>query len=78
MLFIKKALINLKENLLQVYEDIEKPLTDVLIKMEKAGFNVDKDVLTAIGSEYKVILDNLTRTIFLLAGHELILIPQNN
>ena len=59
-----------KENLLQVYEDIEKPLTDVLIKMEKAGFNVDKDVLTAIGSEYKVILDNLTRTIFLLAGHE--------
>lgn len=38
--------------------------------MEKAGFNVDKDVLTAIGSEYKVILDNLTRTIFLLAGHE--------
>ncbi|OQC11350.1 MAG: DNA polymerase I [Tenericutes bacterium ADurb.Bin087] len=59
-----------RENLLQVYEEIEKPLTNVLIKMEKAGFNVDKDVLVALGEEYKVILENLTRTIYSLGGHE--------
>ena len=67
----KEGLKKLKqEKLLKVYEDIEKPLTDVLIKMEKVGFNVDQNVLETLGDEYKVVLDNLTRAIYHLAGHE--------
>lgn len=67
----KEGLKKLKqEKLLKVYEDIEKPLTDVLIKMEKTGFNVDRNVLETLGDEYKVVLDNLTRAIYHLAGHE--------
>lgn len=59
-----------RENLLPVYDTIEKPLTNVLIKMEQEGFNVDKDVLLGIGEEYRKVHDNLTRTIYSLAGHE--------
>lgn len=59
-----------KDGLLKLYEDIERPLLKVLIKMEIAGIDVDDAILTSIGNEYKAIIENLTREIYLAAGHE--------
>ncbi len=57
-------------NLLDVYLTIEKPLTNVLFKMEQAGFSVDKTILDKLGEEYKMIINRLSIEIFTLAGHE--------
>lgn len=59
-----------KEDLIDVYTTIEKPLQKVLIKMEKVGFHVDQKVLEEIGRDYRLILDDLTSKIYQLVGHE--------
>lgn len=58
-----------KQGLLNLYTTIEKPLTNVLTKMEIAGFNVERNILLTIGEEYKGILDSLSTKIYDLAGH---------
>ncbi|MFA5486303.1 MAG: DNA polymerase I [Bacilli bacterium] len=67
----KKGLDKLaNEGLLDVYQTIEKPLTNVLAKMEIEGFPVKEDKLLEIGDEYKAILEDLTAKIYAQAGHE--------
>ena len=58
------------DGLVKLYEEIERPLLKVLIKMEVAGIDVDRQILTTIGAEYKAIIENLTNQIYEAAGHE--------
>lgn len=53
-----------------LYLTIEKPLINVLAKMEEIGFDVDEKFLKTLGEKYRTILDELTVKIFNLAGHE--------
>ena len=54
-----------------LYKDVELPLTTVLAKMEIEGFPIDRDVLESINVKYKMILEDIKKTIFALIGHEL-------
>lgn len=58
------------EELIQLYEEIELPLTYVLYEMEKEGIRCDEEVLEEIGSEFKIILDNLVKDIYDLSNME--------
>lgn len=52
----------------KVYEEIEKPLSEVLYDMENVGFKVDLTSLDKMSKEYKTILDDLQNKIYALAG----------
>lgn len=52
----------------RVYNEIEKPLSDVLYDMEITGFKVDLDSLEKMSSYYKSTLDELQNKIYDLAG----------
>ena len=53
-----------------LYYDIELPLAEVLASMEINGFKIDTEALKAFGSEIKVLIDELEKEIYELAGHE--------
>ncbi|MBX5435740.1 MAG: DNA polymerase I [Alicyclobacillaceae bacterium] len=53
-----------------LYDTVELPLTFVLAKMEVLGFYVNADRLKAFGAELTAKLDALTRSIYELAGVE--------
>lgn len=55
---------------LSIYKDVEIPLNDVLARMEIEGFPLHLDVLNKIGDEFKKILDEIVKEIYLLAGYE--------
>lgn len=54
----------------RVYNEIELPLVDVLLSMEEEGFTIDKQVLVDLRDRYSLELDDLTKVIYSLAGHE--------
>jgi DNA polymerase-1 len=53
-----------------IYEDVERPLVEVLAAMERHGIRVDPPRLEAFAKELERSLDNLTRDIYTLAGEE--------
>ena len=61
----------LKENGLEdIYFNIEMPLIEVLIDMEKSGIKIDPDLLNSFSREMSVEIDSIQKRIFFLAGEE--------
>lgn len=60
----------LEEGLEQVYQDIERPLSEVLAAMEFAGIRIDSRLLQDLSLEFEKKLDTLSQKIFELAGRE--------
>ncbi|HEM2773611.1 TPA: DNA polymerase I [Streptococcus suis] len=64
-------LTKLEENQqLDLLFDMELPLSNVLAKMEIAGIKVEAETLKAMQSENEVLIDQLTKEIYELAGQE--------
>jgi DNA polymerase-1 len=53
-----------------LYDDVERPLVEILAVMERHGIRVDPRRLEAFAKELERELDNLTREIWRLAGEE--------
>ena len=51
-----------------LYENVEKPLIGVLFSMEKEGFQVDGNVLSALGKQFDETSDSLKKQIIDLLG----------
>ncbi|HEM5130566.1 TPA: DNA polymerase I [Streptococcus suis] len=67
----KPMLTKLEENQqLDLLFDMELPLANVLAKMEIAGIKVEAETLKAMQSENEVLIDQLTKEIYELAGQE--------
>jgi len=61
----------LKENKLEkVYEEIEKPIIEVVKNMEDYGIMIDKKYFEKLSLEYHKELDILTKNIYKMAGEE--------
>ncbi len=61
----------LDENkLFTVYNDIEMPLIEVLVDIEKAGIKIDAGLLKSLSREMSVEIDSIQKRIFFLAGEE--------
>ncbi|ATQ44632.1 DNA polymerase I [Caulobacter mirabilis] len=58
-----------REHLLTVYETLERPLPDVLARMENAGVRVDPDMLRKLSHEFSVRMVELEAKAHELAGH---------
>ena len=67
---IKDELLNKikEENMEELYNEIEIPLTYVLGDMEYDGVVVDKNILNEMGNEIKIKLEILSKEIYNLAG----------
>ncbi len=59
-----------KEELLQVYEQVELPLIPVMAALEYTGFACNKDTLKTIGEGIQQRVETLTQDIYALAGEE--------
>lgn len=59
-----------EDEVLKVYETIEKPLVPILASCEYEGINVDRDVLNTIAEETQNKIDKLSEEIFAFAGSE--------
>lgn len=57
-----------KVNMMELFNDMETPLTQVLYDMENVGFMVDKKMLLDIGNRFGSKIDKLKIEIFQLAG----------
>ncbi len=57
-------------NLLELYQNIELPLSRVLAKMELNGISVDKTILETMKEDIKAKISDLSEKIYNLAGHE--------
>ncbi|MFI3124922.1 DNA polymerase I [Streptococcus suis] len=55
---------------LELFYEMELPLADVLAKMEIAGIKVEKETLQAMQAENEVLIEQLTKEIYELAGQE--------
>ena len=53
-----------------LYRDIELPLVPVLLRMEQAGINIDRDQLTKLSAEMHDRIEVLAERVFERAGHE--------
>ena len=61
----------ISENKLDIiYEDIEKPLIEILFNMERDGFRVNRERLFELDKEYSEKLEKLTKEIYSEAGEE--------
>jgi DNA polymerase-1 len=65
---IEKALVD--ENLTLVYNEIEKPLYDVVKEMERTGVAVDKNVFISLIEKYKQRIVEIEKKVYELAGEE--------
>jgi DNA polymerase I len=71
-----KAFISLEKqisklgNVRDVYENIEKPLINVLQKMETQGVLVDPVILSDLARKYRNELEQLESRLYKIAGHE--------
>ncbi|MEE3327841.1 MAG: DNA polymerase I, partial [Myxococcota bacterium] len=61
------------DGLMELYRDLELPLTDVLARMEEAGVRVDEERLAALGVEYKGKLEAIETEIYSLAGEKFLI-----
>lgn len=59
-----------REQMVTVYEDIERPLIPVIAQMELAGIKIDHDKLKSLSTEFGKKLVTLEAEIYKLAGHE--------
>lgn len=59
-----------EEGLEKVYQDIEMPLIEVLVGMEKSGIKVDAVLLKDLADEMAAEIDSIQQRIFFLAGEE--------
>ncbi len=59
-----------EKGLYQLFTEVELPLIEVLVEMELAGVLMDPRVLEEQAKEIEVLLDNLRREIYQLAGEE--------
>ena len=57
-------------NVLELYEQIELPLSTVLAKMELNGIRIDKNILEEMKKDIKSKIDDVSEKIYNLAGHE--------
>lgn len=57
-----------EDDLLELYEQIELPLVDVLLEMEMQGVRIDVDYLHELSEELDAQIQQLTETIYELAG----------
>lgn len=57
-----------KKELTSLYNDIEKPLIEVLFDMEEEGFTINLSVLNALAQKYTEEIKALTEKIYELAG----------
>ena len=60
----------ISENLYDYYQNIEKPLIEVLSLMEKQGVYVDSEMLETLSSNLSVEVDMITNQIFSISGYE--------
>ncbi len=56
--------------MLPLFEQIELPLTEVLAQMEHEGFSMDKQQLTEFGTMLRSRIEELTKTIYFMAGRQ--------
>jgi DNA polymerase I len=54
----------------RLYEDIEKPLTPILVLLERNGIRLDKDELNTFANELGELINKLQNEIYTLAGGE--------
>jgi DNA polymerase-1 len=59
-----------EDDVLGLYNTLEKPLLLILYSMEKEGITVDKDVLTRLSQRLESEIAEIQDHIFTLAGHE--------
>lgn len=59
-----------RQNMKELYYEVELPLAKVLAHMEYYGFKVDLDVLKQLGENYDEEIEKLTNEIHQLAGEE--------
>ncbi len=59
-----------KNEMLDLFNNIEMPVLEVLADMQFEGMYVDKDDLVSYGEELKIRLEELTKEIYELAGEE--------
>jgi len=72
MLVLEDAMLNRleKEQQTKVLREIELPLVPVLADMENTGIKVDRDQLREFSKQLEVTMDQTSRRIFEIAGHE--------
>ena len=57
-------------NVLDLYQNIELPLSTVLAKMELNGIRIDKSILETMKTDIKEKIDDISQKIYNLAGRE--------
>lgn len=53
-----------------IFEDVEKPLIEILFLMEKNGFKINEEKLNIIEQEYQDKINKIVKEIYLQAGEE--------
>lgn len=59
-----------KNDMTDLYYDIEHPLIEVLASMEMHGFTVDRDMLLVLSKQFGDEIDRLTNEIYSMSGEE--------
>lgn len=59
-----------EKKLMNLYEEIELPLSKVLGRMEYNGIIVNKDILKEMGEEINKKMENVSNNIYTIVGHE--------
>ena len=59
-----------EQGLMGLFRDVELPLVDVLVEMERTGVKLDTDRLALISEKVALRIDELERDIYQLAGEE--------
>ena len=58
------------ENVLNVYENLEKPLIKILSSMENNGIKIDQTILGKLSKKLEIEIQNLEKKIFKISGEE--------
>lgn len=66
----KKQIVISKGDVLKVFKDIEMPLINFLIQMERTGVKIDSDFLKRMSDEYESRIESLKKEIYKYAGGE--------
>lgn len=57
-----------KENLTELYYNVELPLSKILTEMERSGFMVDIEALNVLGDEYRAEIYKINQKVYELVG----------
>ena len=63
------AALHANSSLTEVYREIDLPLVNVLLRMERAGVRVDRPLLGEMGSRLAVMIDDLAEKVYASSGH---------